>query len=307
MKKLLFLCIVCFSMGFGRPVYHTFLYDNIEVVATNSDSSIAKKIAVLSDVYLEKVLIEIPTLCSKSIKIVIAPNEDEFHHLTGEKIPEWGAAITILNPPKIILKSPRFDVNARLKGKQILLHEIAHFVLQQASNNNHLPRWFHEGFAITTSNEMTYKRRRLATRLLAKKETISFRQIDQLLSFYPVKAEIVYAQCGSAVGFFNKLTKGKGTQNLLSALQNGLSFPLAFQKTTGFTVAEFEQHWKESGKDPFAYGWILWYTDEIIWGLLPFLVLSVFWLKKRRNRYILRRWENEESVPTKQDLEMYEA
>ena len=305
MKNLLFL--FSFILAFSELNYHVFQTKQVAIHSAAADSTLAKSLLPVANNLGNRVCAKIAISFDFQIQIFIAPHEDEFSRLTQGQIPEWGVAATIHNPPSIVLKSPRSDENTRRRIIPILQHEIAHFILNKATGRVLIPRWFHEGFAVVTADEMNFSRRRKASRILATGKTIPLHRINQIFSFYPHDVETAYAECGSAMGYFLKITAHHGVADLARFIRNGSSFEEAFHLATGLTVEQFEEYWKESGKDPFAWGFFIWYLDEILWSTIPFLAILAFVLRGIRNRRILKHWENEEKKLTKREFDIFEA
>ncbi len=305
MKKLLFL--FCFVIAFSAPNYYAFQTKLVAIHSAAADSGLAKSLLPMAENFGKRISDNLAISFDFQIRIFIAPHEDEFSRLTQGRIPEWGVAATIHNPLSIVLKSPRSDENTRRRIIPILRHEIAHFILNKATGGALIPRWFHEGFAVVTADEMTFGRRRKASRILATDKAIPLHRINQIFSFYPHDVETAYAECGSAMGYFLKITAHHGVADLARFVRNGSSFEEAFYFATGLTTEQFEEYWKESGKDPFAWGFFIWYLDEILWSVIPFLAILAFILRGIRNRRTLKHWEIEENQPTQREFDIFEA
>ena len=79
------------------------------------------------------------------VRIILAPNPQEFTREARGRNPEWAAALILERGKTILLDKTRFfQIDERRK---ILRHEIGHIVLDRTLPRTRLPHWFHEGFA----------------------------------------------------------------------------------------------------------------------------------------------------------------
>jgi len=87
---------------------------------------------------------------------------------------------------------------------------------------------------------------------------------------------------------------GEGTvKELVTHLANGTSIDLAFLRTIGMNYLSFQLEFEKYIKT--KYNWISFFGDTfLIWIGLAFMIVFLYFLKRRHTRKTLKQWELEE-------------
>ena len=87
----------------------------------------------------------------KSFSITIVNDNT---NLIQHKNWKWSLGITYHNPDRIIIKDPAFSKISKKKFTKVIEHELNHVMLNRFNNHHTIPRWFKEGFAMMTADEI---------------------------------------------------------------------------------------------------------------------------------------------------------
>jgi len=122
---------------------------------------------------------------------------------------------------------------------------------------------------------------------------ISLSEIDAVLQFPSVKADLAYTESLLAVLYIIRLGGENAIVAMISELSYGASFDVALFRVTDKTPYEFEKTWNNYVSGRFSLAALLVSPDSL-WGYLVLLFGVAYVAVRLRNRAKLRRWELEE-------------
>jgi len=236
---------------------------------------------------------------TNSISIYAVDSDDEFLSLVGGGFPDWGVGCAIPEQDVIILKSPyRFKYYRPFS--QVVTHELAHIFLGKYANGKRIPRWLDEGFAMHQSQEWTIGQDIAVARAVLTGSILSLSSIETVNAFSQSKAELAYTESFLAFSFLYS-QYGKGTEKeLLNQLANGSSLDMAFLRTIGSNYLSFQLDFEKYLKT--KYNWVSILGDTFpLWLGLAFLIVILYFLKRRYTKRTIKEWELEEQGIKKQD------
>jgi len=208
--------------------------------------------------------------------------------------PSWsvGMAYPALN--LIILRSPRGMRGGTMDIEEVLQHEYTHLALATALKGHEAPQWLDEGFAMLQSRGWNLSWTYALSRGVLTKKLIP---LEELVDGFPVdqyQAELAYAQSFSFVSYIKTELGPQALPRLIKGLSYGLDAETALRQATGLGLRDLERRWKEELKR--RYSWIPILTSVFsLWFLASLLFLLSYWLKRRRAKRILEKWEQEEA------------
>ena len=233
------------------------------------------------------------------ISVYAVDSEDEFRSLVGDGFPDWGVGCAIPEQNLIILKSP-YHFKYYRSFSQVVTHELAHIFLGKYANGKKIPRWLDEGFAMHQSQEWTIGQDVSIARAVLTGSILPLSDIESVNAFSESKAELSYTESFLAVSFlYNQY--GKGTEKeLLAQLANGSSLDMAFLRTIGSNYLSFQLDFEKYLKT--KYNWVSFLGDTFfLWLGLAFLIVILYFLKRRYTRKRLKEWELEDQVIKKEE------
>jgi len=233
------------------------------------------------------------------VSVYAVNSEDEFLSLVGGGFPDWGVGCAIPEQNVIILKSPyRFKYYRPFT--QVVTHELAHIFLGKYAGGKRIPRWLDEGFAMHQSQEWAIGQDIAIARAVLTGSTISLSDIESVNAFSQNKAELAYTESFLAVSYLYS-EYGKGTEKeLMTQLAHGSSLDIAFLRTIGSNYLSFQLDFEKYLKS--KYNWVSILGDTFpLWLGLAFLIVILYFLKRRYTKRTVKEWELEEQGIKKQD------
>jgi hypothetical protein len=228
----------------------------------------------------------------KDIAIYLSSSEEEYEKFNQQNIPEWSSGVAYTRLRKIILKPGSYYDPSRYR--ETLFHEIAHMYIADVSDNKRIPGWLNEGLCMYLSGkELSWEESITVGNALATGNLIELNAVDSVMLFLNTQAELAYLQSFLAVNYLISKTGEKMVTEMIKDLSVSSSLDDIFQKRLGYSFFEFEIEWYDDLKN--RYRWVAWLQFEnLFWVLLILIVFMAFFLKKIRNRQILKEWEKED-------------
>ncbi|MFH1733738.1 MAG: peptidase MA family metallohydrolase [bacterium] len=264
-----------------KVFYHTGDEKNVDGVL----SAVSKAMPDL----LEKLGVEL----KYPVKIYLVSSEDEFHNITGSKIPEWSHGVSFSQTGQILLKSPRFAKDIQTLHRTAI-HELVHALIAQRVGQN-IPRWLNEGLALVLSGEGPTKPRIPLSRAVWSGKLIWLENIDQVNYFSQSMADVAYLQSYHAAEYLIKKYGWETIRQMLTSLGSGKTWEETILQTTGKTHEAFESSWLENLKKSYRWTILLDIHIYLFMGATLLVLLSGI-LVFRRKRKLYRRWEEEEAM-----------
>lgn len=226
------------------------------------------------------------------VKVHVAESEEKFKTLVGEKIPEWTLAVALPSRNTIVIKSPSWHKSGK-SINEVLQHELAHLFLVNYIDEQYLPLWINEGFAVWQSEKWGWDDRILIARAVLTGSLLPLARIDSLNHFSESKAHLSYAQSFLGVNYINSEYGPENFKKLLSLVKNGENLDSALLKTTGSYYADFEAEYLAYVKK--RYNWMMLILGDFpFWTLLAIIFVGLYLYKRRRSKKILQKWEKED-------------
>lgn len=232
------------------------------------------------------------------ITVYLAPTQREFDVLTNGRLPHWSAAVAMPVSRLIVLKAGHFE-----RQTQTIQHELSHVLLYGAVGR--VPVWFNEGVAMWVSQEWRLQHTASVLYAVLSGGLIPLSEIDSVLQFPSVKADLAYTESLLAVLYIIRLGGENAIVAMISELSHGAPFDVALFRVTEKTPYEFEGAWQDYVSGRFSLAALLVSPDSL-WGYLVLLFLMASVTVRWRNRAKLRRWEDEERFEEAQ-LKVYRA
>jgi LPXTG-motif cell wall-anchored protein len=229
-----------------------------------------------------------------TIRVFIARNRYDFDTAAFGGIPDWGVGVAIPTKNYISILSPVGE-NFSQSFEEVLRHELAHIAVNKRAGGRLIPRFMDEGFAMMFAHQWTFGDDITISKAQLTGSLYSLWEIDGVNMLNSAQAKIAYAQSYLAVKYIID-TFGKQTfQRLLDGFKQGKSRDMVFQEVLGTGFIGFDKLFADYIKS--NYHWIMILTDPIIlWIGLALLFILGFFLIRRRNKDIYKKWEEEEKL-----------
>ncbi len=217
-------------------------------------------------------------------------------HKTNEQfsLPEWsgGGAIGDDHIVVSIDKSPFLDHSPY----QVTVHELVHIVINRACKGVAVPRWFHEGVAMTLSGDATDRENIVISKALFTGSIMPLNVIDSVNSFRRFRAELAYCQGRQAVAYLIDTYGIEVLAEILDAANKQQSFWKGFYEVLQISEKELEVFYLDYVLK--HHGRFFWLLDTyLVWILILFLFFLAYTVTFFRIRAKRKRLEKEEALP----------
>jgi hypothetical protein len=176
--------------------------------------------------------------------------------------------------------------------ESVMRHEIVHLALNARAGGRPLPRWFHEGVAVTL--ESGWSTRDELRLLLAALDPPSMADIARLFASdaYPDTTQ-AYLLSAALVDEIRRRHGGAAIGGISARVASGSAFEAAFEAETGDTIdAAADRAWRGHRR---LSRWVPVLTSpSAAWTLILGLAGVAFVVRLRRVRELRRRWEEED-------------
>lgn len=208
-----------------------------------------------------------------------------------ERIPQWVVGLAS-GSEHVMIFPERIGPYPYDSLESVMRHEIVHLSLNDRAGGRPLPRWFHEGAAVTL--ETGWSTRDDLRLLLAALDPPSMADIARLFASdaYPDTTQ-AYLLSAALVAEIRSRHGSAAIGAIARHVASGLSFDAAFAAATGESVeAAAERAWRGHRR---LSRWVPVLTSpSAAWTLIMALAGVAFVVRLRRVRELRRRWDEEE-------------
>jgi len=227
------------------------------------------------------------------VRIYVAATTEEFRTLTYGGVPDWGAGCAFPERGVVVLRNP-LSVPDPLRMEDVVVHEIAHIAAGRILGDVRVPRWFHEGIAMTLAGEW---RLPMSSGLAGAGASGDLIPLGELSNGFPAGAAdamLAYSESFYAMRFLMDEADSATPAQILSGIGNASSFEEGLKALTGSSLEDFEREAVASFRRRFGWGVLLSRWNVLFVGL-ALLLLCGGAVRLARSRRLLRAWEAEES------------
>ncbi len=256
-----------------------------------SDSQIAHRTAEFLQNTYNELVFDFRINKNDTFKVIIAPSRDSFFSFRDD-LPGWTQALAIPSAHTMVVKSPRWDPG-RAEYQYALAHELVHLVTHKIVGNREIPRWMDEGLATFYSEEPRWRTMTALSKAATTRSLIPLTEIDHVLKFQRVRAELAYQQSYSAVEYLLRTYDTEAIRIILKGTRQGWTLDQSFRKATGSTFSGFEKEWKKWVYDNYKWYWLS-EIESFIWVLILLLAVLAIVIIRWRNRRKIANWRDEE-------------
>ncbi len=294
MKRLLllFLLIICSLSAAKNPEkYISKNEKGIVVFFVPRDSVYADQAINIIHRYWDEMTWDLQAKAPKKPVVLITATLREYREFIRQNdLPSWAAAVAHPAKNRIYVKSPRWDPQ-KFSYRYNIIHEMVHILLDQIVAPYPVPRWLDEGMALYYSGEKRWSTHTSISKALLTDSLLELDEIDHVLDFHQIKAELAYHQSYSVVNFLISEYTVTSLQIIVRGLAQNKPRDEIFLQATGLTFTDFEKQWRKYvGKH---HKW-LWLSEiqNYIWIFILILLIFAFMLVHIRNKRTIQEWES---------------
>jgi len=289
--KLFALIFVFFAYFYANADYKKEV-ENIHLYSAAEDSLIVNQLANFVKQCQQKYNRLFDYTYEQDVDIYLASSVEEYEKFNNKNIPDWSSGVAYTRLRKIILKPGSYYDPVRYR--ETLFHEIAHMYIADIIGEIPIPVWLNEGICMYLSEKkISWEESITVGNALAAGNLLELNAVDSVISFKNIEAGLAYLQSYLAVQFLISKAGEETVVKIIKEMSSLSSLDEVFEKHLGYSYFEFEIEWYDDLKSRYRWMFLLQF-DNLFWFLLVLIIFLAYFLKKIRNRRILRKWESEE-------------
>jgi hypothetical protein len=194
----------------------------------------------------------------------------------------------------IVLFPSRSPVYPHDTLEDVLRHEVAHVLISRAAHGYPVPRWFHEGVAVTAERPWGLEDRSRLVWELMSGARLTVGDIDRLFESEASRPR-AYSLSAAMVRELLRVSGPSTPAAILRELAAGAAFDAAMVRVTGRPMRTLERDFWDRQRV-----WTIWVplvtSGDVLWlGMIVLAALAV-WHRRKRAAEIRRRWDDEEKA-----------
>jgi hypothetical protein len=223
------------------------------------------------------------------IDVALLANDD----VRGRDVPSWVVGLA-LEPAQIVIFHERVLAYPYDSLESVFRHEVTHLALTARAGGRALPRWLHEGVAMSVDRGWDAAGRlRLLLEMTGNPATADLTRLFASAS-QPAAAQ-AYGLSAALVADIERRHGRTAPARIAGRVASGVPFPVAFEQETHQTPDEAaEGAWRGYRR------WTLWVSaltgEGAIWGVIVMLAIAAAIVQARRRSRRRARWDDAESM-----------
>jgi hypothetical protein len=206
-------------------------------------------------------------------------------------LPEWGGGGAI--DKNLIVVPIDFSPFLEQSFFQITVHELVHIALNRAYPGLKIPRWFHEGAAMTLSGELSLQENVGVSKAIFTGSLMPLSAIDSVNAFGRNRADLAYSQAHLSVLFLIEQYGIEVLPDILNAARATTGFWNGVTSALGISQQEFDGLLMKYLTTKYQFAFIFADTYAY-WILIVALFIVGFIITGRRNKRRALAMEEEE-------------
>jgi len=258
-----------------------------ELTVSPSDSVQASRIRAVNldrlNADLERVGLELPP----RIAVTLIADGDP----GARQVPDWIAGLA-LEPSDIVIFPDRVLAFPYDSLESVLRHEVTHLALSAHADGGTLPRWFHEGVAMSVDRQWGVTGQlRLLVEMIGDPGTADLSRL--FASRSPEGSAQAYGLSAALIADVQRRAGANAPGAIAARVAAGVPFAQAFQRETGVSPDDAARRaWASYRR------WTTWVSivtgQSAVWGLMLALALAAFVVRARKRARRRRLWDEEE-------------
>lgn len=249
---------------------------------------------------LENLVNQFGHVNEKSFEVYITNNGEKFRRLAKGPTPEWGVGIAKKNPSRIVIKGTQLGKITLRRLNDIIRHELNHIYLFRTPNYHIFPKWFVEGFASYWADELSITKKVEISSALWENRQFALNGLRSFQSFHRVHANLAYAQSVAAILTIIHFYEDESLKKIIQNNENFNNFEALFQKITSDSQLQLTYNYENYLNQNYKWMFLL-KSSNILFISLPIILVVGYFFRRRKNKFILEKWEEEELLEFDED------
>lgn len=285
MRHFLFFLIlfICSIGGFSE----SFSYEEITIIYQKGNQKIARQLAPPFYRNIVRFQKKIGLYTIVPVTVQILADDAEIDSKQG--IIEFSDAFYNRKKQIIFVKNPKI-ARRFTRLQEILLHEYIHHFIDFHYPN--APLWFHEGMAVYFSDGISYQRKLHFVKDKILGNSLPLKEMTHKYPENSIQWQSFYAKSALAVQFLLTHKKEEFYQLWEQASRTN-DFNRSFLNAFFMSTQDFSHHFENYANKHFRIELLL-ASSTIIWALFPILFFIGLFRRRKQEKEIQTRWEEQE-------------
>ena len=291
-RKLIILVCICISLSITQEFNTSLGLCRLEIYG--GDVMNTEEIKNLIQSEAEKLVEEFGLVTVRPFDVFMPRTKKEFHKL-AKSAPEWGIAVALKHKNRIVIQAPNVSKISYSRLEKVIVHELNHLYLHRLLGKKSVPSWFMEGMAMRSSGEFSLLHKIAISKALWQDNTIPLPGLYNFSTKPKGQIKLAYGQAAAAVNALEYYYGGQIIYDQLNLLKQGGDFWESFNSLTNHDEIDFQENYENYLSSQYRWMFLL-KTRNLAFILLPVILIIGFWMKHRRSKKILKKWEIEEAL-----------
>jgi len=230
------------------------------------------------------------------IVVFICADRETFSSLSNDMAPDWGDGLANLTNRRMLLLSPQATAYRR-PLRDVVAHELIHFMMHDLVAGKHVPVWLAEGAAIYYSGETEHSDPILISRAILTNSLVAFDELDQVLKFEAARASLAYQESYQAVRFLIQRHGEAAVREICKKLAASSDLNNAFKESFGKDLIDFETAYFDWLRQNYRWQFLM-DASMITWAVIIILLIVAIIAVRWRTRRKIAEWEKEDEAAT---------
>ncbi|HEX2164197.1 MAG TPA: hypothetical protein VHM02_09630, partial [Thermoanaerobaculia bacterium] len=209
------------------------------------------------------------------IRLILAPEGSPL----ARRVAPWVAGYALAEAGTIVVFPSRAGAYPYDSLEELVQHEVAHVLVARAAGGGEVPRWLHEGVAMTAGGAWGLEDSGRFGLSVARQGEVPLSRLPRLFAGGGAATARAYAVSGGFVRFLLR-RHGRGVSGeILAGIAAGLPFEEAFRRAAGESLAHAEEEFWE--RQTFWHRWLpLATSSTVLW--IGVTMLALLAIRRRR-------------------------
>ncbi|MBD3344482.1 MAG: hypothetical protein GF401_05415 [Chitinivibrionales bacterium] len=213
---------------------------------------------------------------------------------TKKLLPEWGGGGAVGDDLIVIPVDSKPFLNQSFT--QIIYHELVHILLKRAYPSVDIPRWFHEGIALSLSGELSINEHVVISRAIFTGSLVDLDHIDSVNMFSKTRADLAYCQSHQAVQLLIRTYGMEVIPEILGAAKPKGDFERGMYGVLGLTEKEFEKIAEKDLQKRYSFVFIIADTYLLWAGIMLLFIVGLVVTRIRNRKKLEEIGDSEDTV-----------
>ena len=265
-----YIVFIALNIAFTHELTIPTLWGNCTLI-NHSNSLSNEKLIDIIEIEIRKLNHKYHSISKAPFTIIVTNNNNLNVSSSHWK---WSLGITYKNPDKIIIKDLALAKISIQRFAKVMHHELNHVMINRTKYVNTIPRWFKEGLAMKTANEISiYHKLKIASNI-NNRDLFNLNNYNSFIGMNKNEFQFAYSISAGSILLLENLYGPNIIQTIVQSLINGYNFNQAFLNSTLISIDDFNDLFYQEIKNHFF--WLkLINLPKNLFVIMPFAPIAI--------------------------------